>query len=353
MEEGKSFTDLLGGVLSKLENRRTAQYEDHTLIVDGTNMFLSVFAAVPTLNKNGDHVGGVLGFLKSLAYNIRLTYATRCVVVFDGAGGSAKRRKLFPDYKSGRRNKQRLNRFKEFNRPEEEAQSIQKQYTRIIQYLETLPLHIVVIDNIEADDVISYIATNFIGENRATIVSTDKDFLQLVSDNIHVRSITKKKLYTPKEVYEEFQIPSHNFLTYRILDGDKSDSIPGVRGVGLKTLIKAIPEVTGSVVLSYEDLVNISKKKLEEGSKLKAYQTITDNEEQLYLNYQLMQLHDVKISLDAKNRIRSILNSYPNKCDLVKFQKFFLQDLFQFEIKKFDDWYNSSFSLLNQLIKTD
>ena len=60
-------------------------------------------------------------------------------------------------------------------------------------------------------------------------MSTDKDFLQLIDDRVKVWSPTKKKLYNKQQVLEEFGIPSRNMLTYRILDGDKSDNINGVK----------------------------------------------------------------------------------------------------------------------------
>ena len=62
-------------------------------------------------------------------------------------------------------------------------------------------------------------------------MSTDKDFLQLVDENIRVYSPTKKLMYDEERVLDEYGIPSTNFLLYRILDGDKSDGIPGIKGV--------------------------------------------------------------------------------------------------------------------------
>ena len=69
------------------------------LLIDGMNTFMRVWSMYPTTNDNGDHIGGYTGFLKSIGHAIRLRKPTRCIVVFDGKGGSARRRKLFPDYK--------------------------------------------------------------------------------------------------------------------------------------------------------------------------------------------------------------------------------------------------------------
>ena len=103
-----------------------------------------------------------------------------------------------------------------------------------------LPLTVLSVDNAEADDVIAYISKQIYNkdENNITILSTDKDFLQLVDNRITVWSPTKKKVYKPDTVLNEYGIPSHNFIFYRAIDGDKSDSIPGLKGWGLKSISK-------------------------------------------------------------------------------------------------------------------
>ena len=74
--------------------------------------------------------------------------------------------------------------------------------------------------------------------SKIVLMSTDKDFLQLVNHRVSVWSPTKKKMYDPPKVLEDYGIPSHNFAVYRAIDGDKSDNIDGVRGWGLKTIQK-------------------------------------------------------------------------------------------------------------------
>jgi 5'-3' exonuclease len=93
-------------------------------------------------------------------------------------------------------------------------QSMKRQYGRMIQYLQCLPITTLAIDNIEADDAIAYIANEVFTEqeNKATIVSTDRDFLQLVNNRISVWSPIKKKMYTPSVMREEFGIDAKNYL---------------------------------------------------------------------------------------------------------------------------------------------
>ena len=214
---------------------------DSVLLIDGLNTFIRVFTAVPTTNEDGVHIGGIVGFLRSVAFAINMVRPTRTIIVFDGKGGSKRRRKIFPQYKMGRKMSHRLNRTHDFLTREEEKKMMVFQLNRIVQYLECLPLTIINMDNIEADDVIGYCAKHIFKDSKSTIMSTDKDFLQLVDENIKVYSPTKKKMYDEEKVVEEYGISSHNFLLYRMLDGDVSDSIPGVKGVGLKSLIKHFP----------------------------------------------------------------------------------------------------------------
>ena len=109
-----------------------------------------------------------------------------------------------------------------------------RQIRRTIDYLEHLPITLLSVKTcLDAYAIISSASTLSI-DSKVTIMSSDKDFLQLVDDRISVWSPTKKKLYKPEQVMEEYGIPSHNLLMYRIFDGDKSDNIDGVRGYGLK-----------------------------------------------------------------------------------------------------------------------
>ena len=90
------------------EEGNTENPNENILLVDGLNLFIRCFSVIPTTNTNGVHVGGISGFLKSLGYAIKLLSPTRTIIVFDGKGGSTRRRKLFPDYKAQRKTKIRL-----------------------------------------------------------------------------------------------------------------------------------------------------------------------------------------------------------------------------------------------------
>ena len=244
------------------EHKAVNHLNDRVLIVDGLNTFIRSFAVNPSLNDDGLHIGGLVGFLKSIRYSSDVLKPSRVIIVFDGKGGSSRRRKLYPEYKANRKVKSKLNRNVDWGTaPADEQQSMKQQMGRLIQYLEQLPLTIVSVDGIEADDSMAYISQQLLPESDCILMSTDKDFLQLVDDRVKVWSPTKKKLYTQREVLEEYGIPSKNILTYRILDGDKSDNIGGIKGAGLKTIIKHIPQITEEEDYTAKDILNIVNNK--------------------------------------------------------------------------------------------
>ena len=234
----KKYTEILNS-LKNDEMPKNAN--DRILIIDGLNTFIRSFVVVPTVNDNGIHVGGITGFLMSIGYAIRNIKPTRVIICFDGKGGSQKRRKIFPNYKSSRRVKHRMTRINEFNSVDDERIAMAQQLQRLSEYLETLPVTVLSPENIEADDAMAYISQQVYPKSQCVIMSTDRDFLQLVDDRVQVWSPTKKKFYFKETIKEEFNIYSKNFLMYRVLTGDSSDDIPGIRGAGSKTLMKRLP----------------------------------------------------------------------------------------------------------------
>ena len=196
--------------------------------------------AIPSLNDDGLHTGGIAGFLKSVGYAIKLLSPTRVIIVFDGKGGSQKRRKIYPDYKNGRKTDIRLNRnYEELSSSQIESVNFRKELIRTVNYLDTLPVTIMAIDQIEADDTIAYLSKDTFKDNNVTIMSTDKDFLQLASDKIKIWSPTKRKIFGCKEILDEYGVTCNNFILYRTMEGDVSDNISSVlTKCGPKTAVK-------------------------------------------------------------------------------------------------------------------
>ena len=320
---------------------------DSVLLIDGLNTFIRVFSAIPTTNEDGIHIGGIVGFLRSVGFAINMVRPTRTIIVFDGKGGSNRRRKIFPEYKAGRKMSVRLNRHLDVSLTrEDEHKMMIRQLNRVVEYLECLPLTIITQDNIEADDVIGYCAKHLFKGNKSTIMSTDKDFLQLVDKNIRVYSPTKKLMYDEQRVLEEYGISSTNFLLYRIMDGDKSDGIPGIRGAGLKTLLKVFPWLSSPHKMTLEDVLKTSTPKKD---KYKLCETIIDSRDQLFLNKKLMDLDELNISGNSKLKIQDKVAFPIQRLVKHKFQRMFLEDKLYTALPNLDSWLHSTFNRLNQM----
>jgi DNA polymerase I len=292
----KLYKDILASVESERNNGVEKHKNSRVLIVDGLNTFIRCWSAVPTMNDDGDHVAGVTGVLKSIGLAMRNVKATRCIVVFDGKGGSKGRQKVYGGYKSNRdKNKLRVNRqYEDMMNEEDERESMKRQYVWLSELLHHLPITTMMYDGVEADDVMAYIATHLLKEDeQAVIMSTDKDFLQLVNDTTIVWSPTKKKIYNKHVIKEEFGIQPKNLLLYRVLDGDVSDHIPGVKGCGIKTLVKRFPELTEDKKLTVEDFIQLAEQKR---GKIKLYDDIVKSKDQILMNKKLMRLDEQLIS---------------------------------------------------------
>lgn len=294
----ESIFDLLNDV----KQVDTKNPNSRVLIIDGMNLYLRNFSVNGMLNDNGVPIGGVMGFLKSLALSIREINPTRVIVAFDGNGGSTRRRKILPSYKNNRKSGKRMTRWDAWKNYEEEYASQKSQLERLIQYMSSLPINVIQIDNIEADDTIAYIANNLL-EKEVTIMSADQDFLQLVNERITVWSPIKKKFYTPELVMKDYGVPAHNFLMYKVLMGDKSDNILGVKGLGPKKLPKIVPDIITERVL---DLDSIVQEALEGEEPM--HDRIVASEHQLEINEKIMDLKNPPISGELKRQIREIIS---------------------------------------------
>jgi 5'-3' exonuclease len=317
--------------------------DDDVLIIDGTNMFIRCFAANPSQNDEGELVGGTVGFLYSLGSSIRLTKPTRVVIVFDGQGGSQRRKKIYSGYKQGRAFKSKLRRDDGFSDLIDEDKSMRKQFARLMDYLETLPVTVITIDSIEADDVIAYMTKSYF-KNNVSIVSTDKDFLQLVNDRISVFSPIKKIDYNLDTFIKTFGIYPHNYIFMKCILGDKSDGIPGIKGVGIKTILSKLDFLLTDKQLTFDDF--ITEIKNIQDTKSSYYKKLINGIDDLERNYKLMQLEDVSISGDKKSVISEILNMDINPLDIMEFYSMCKTDLFSSVIRYPTRWLQENFNTL-------
>ena len=260
---------------------------DKVLLIDGLNLFFRNFAMMNMVNPEGVHIGGLGGFFRSLGAMIRQTNPTSVYVVFDGAGSTTNRKNLLSEYKS-QRNLQRITNWDAFDSLEEEHDSKIDQIVRVIQYLKLLPVKTTIIDKVEADDIIAVLSKKLVDKFNSTcfIVSSDKDFLQLVTDKIIVYRPIEKEYYTPKTVKSKYGVIPENFILYKTLLGDNSDNIPGVKGLGVKGIFKKFPELQDKK-LTLQNIFEISARKHKEHI---VYSRVIQDQDRMETGFKVMDL---------------------------------------------------------------
>lgn len=280
----------------------------------------------------------------SVGYAVKTINPTRVVVIFDGKDGSSKRKAIFPDYKAKRKVKIRLNRSLDVD--SQDTQLLQ--LFRLIEYLEIMPITTITIDKSEADDVIAYIANNYLKnkDSNAYIMSSDKDFMQLVDDRIKVWSPTKKKMFEQQDVQADFGVCPQNFALYRSLIGDTSDNIPGVVGLGAPTLLEKFPDLS-TQPMTLDQFFDYARV-LAADSKAKIYQKVLQAESDVRMYYEIIQLNDSNINTSNKIKIMDSLESEVPKLSNIKFHTMLLQDGMTATIKNPELWLREVTKKLDQ-----
>lgn len=246
------------------------------------------------MNPTGTHIGGIVGFLRSLGYVTRIFDPTRVVVIWDGKGGSGNRKNIDPNYKAQRATS-RITHWGLYDTKEEETEALIGQLYRVQDYLECLPIQQIMMEKLEADDIMAYLAKRAGNAGKkVTIVSSDKDFLQLVNNNIEVYAPVKKKTFTSDNIFDELKVLPENYNVVKALLGDNSDNLQGVKGLGIKTIVSEFPKLlTEKTDLEY--VYSVAEEKLE-GKKV--FAKIIHNWDRVKTNFELMDLHDT--TLDEK-----------------------------------------------------
>jgi 5'-3' exonuclease len=205
------------------------------LLVDGDNLLTIGFYGVKNMFYRGQHIGGIYHFLNTLRRTFELYHLDKIVVFWDGFEGSQNRKKIYVHYKENRR--QRL-------RTEEELSSYSYQRERVKQYLEELFVRQGEYEFCETDDSIAYYTQNSPNEKKI-IYSSDGDLTQLVSDNTEIYNPSHHKLYKQNDtiVYDHEEILIENVKLVKMMCGDSSDNIAGIKGMGVKKFISLFPEI--------------------------------------------------------------------------------------------------------------
>ena len=279
------------------------------LLIDLMNMFVRNFAAMRLTNDDGEHVGGAFGTLNSLQYQIKKHNPDIVSVVWEGKGSSERRRKKLKEYKEGRKFRG-LNRYFEYSQ-EDESASFARQLQLVKECLDVLPVYQPAVQYLEADDQIAYSCRNFFKDDAKIIISTDRDFFQLVDERTAIFRPVKTKENPKGELIDldwmtqKEDVFPPNYALLKAIVGDKSDNIRGVRGGGEPTAKTDFPLLNYMKEADVDDVLEYAGKQ-----KDKRYEKYIDNGELMKRNYEIVQLLDIDVNMQS---IQALEKSYENK----------------------------------------
>ena len=338
-------TDYLKMLNSIEQGEPTTKPDKHERVVfiDGLNLFLRNFAILNFINPSGAHIGGLAGFLRSLGALINQIQPTSIYIVFDGVGASTNRRYLLPEYKTGR-NLNRITNWDAFDDINDENDSKVDQIIRLIQYLKCLPVKVVSIDKVEADDIIAYMSKDMAKrfDTKSYIVSSDRDFLQLVDNNITVYRPIEREFYSPDTVKEKFGIVPENFIHYKVLLGDASDKVPGIKGLGKKGILKRFPELTNGA-LPFDKLYDLSVERLKESV---VFARVVHDWDRLINTKKIMDLETPMVSEEEKEYLSQLPLEPLNDLRILEFMSLYSEDGLNHLIKNTEFWLKDTFTRL-------
>jgi 5'-3' exonuclease len=215
---------------------------------------------------------------------------------------------------------------------------------RIIHYLKTLPVKTVTIDKVEADDIIAYMSGVIPQkpEDKVFIVSSDKDFLQLINENVIVYRPMEKEYYTEQTVIDKYKMSPKNFILHKTLLGDSSDKIKGIKGLGEKGLYKKFPELMERD-MNLEDIFDICEAKLKDHV---VYARVLQNMDEIQNNYKIMDLENPMIDKNDEKYLNEIVNSDVPSYLPEQFVSMYNQDKLGGMIRNVEFWVDDIFKPL-------
>ena len=274
---------------------------DHFYLIDGSGYIFRAYYALPPLSRKSDGLptGAVSGFCSMLFKLLEDSRAddskekpTHFAVIFDSARKNF-RNEIYKDYKANR---------------SEAPEDLAPQFEYIRKSVKAFNLPSIELLNYEADDLIATYAKQIskLGA-RVTVISSDKDLMQLVSKDIRLYDPMKNKVIGEKEVIDKFGVKPNQVIDVQSLAGDSSDNIPGVPGIGVKTAAELIKK--------YNDLDNLLSK-ASEIKQNKRRETLLENKDKALISKKLVTL---KADVPVKEELNSFILKDVNKENLFNF----------------------------------
>lgn len=309
-----------------------------TLLVDGDNLFKIGFHGVKDLFNESEHVGGIFHFINTLRKFLEEHNHDKVVVFWDAESNSSSRKLIYPEYKANRR----------ITMGDYKYESYLQQKQRVKEYLEEVFVRQVEMIGNEADDLIAYY-TQICEDEQVIIFSADKDLTQLISNKVTVYSPVQKRYYKfgDKIRMGSIEIPHQNVLVYKVLTGDKSDNIDGIKLFGEKSMLKYFPEMIDKSCTIEEILDNASK--IMQNTSVKLINNILTGttkrgilgEEFFITNKKLVDLQNPLISKEGKEIVEQIYRDVfdPENRGYKNLMKMMVADgLFKFLPKNDEAW---------------
>jgi DNA polymerase-1 len=241
----------------------------HVFLIDGSGFIFRAYHALPPLSRSdGTPTSAVLGFSNMLAKLLSETDADHIAVVFDAAGTSFRNR-LYDQYKA--------------QRPDP-APDLVPQFALVRRATSAFGVCQIELDDFEADDLIATYARHAVEAGaKVTIVSSDKDLMQLVTDQVTMLDPIKNRPIGGAEVREKFGVGPERVIDVQALCGDSVDNVPGVPGIGVKT--------AAELINTYGDLETLLARAAEI-KQPKRRQSLIENEKKARLSKELVKLDD-------------------------------------------------------------
>jgi len=262
---------------------------DHFYLIDGSGYIFRAYYALPPLSRKSDGLptGAVNGFCSMLFKLLEDSRSddsthrpTHFAVIFDSARKNF-RNDIYSEYKANR---------------SEAPEDLVPQFEYIRKSVEAFNLPSIELSNYEADDLIATYTKQIIKVGaKVTVISSDKDLMQLVSDKVRLYDPMKSKVLGEKEVVEKFGVKPNQVIDVQSLAGDSSDNIPGVPGIGIKT--------ASELINKYKTL-DVLLKKADEIPQNKRRETLLANKDKALLSRQLVTLKD---DVPVKDKLSSLL----------------------------------------------
>jgi len=323
--------------MKQVTRQRQKDDTKFSLVVDGNNL-LKISLVNDTMNSKGEEYGAVISFLRMLGNVLKKKDFDYCVVAWDGEGSGVLRWQIYEDYKANRGKKyweydpnlseyserlvkyqQALMKYSKLKKGvEDEDISFERQRAIIRSILEELCIRQYVFDKVEGDDIIAYYVKHKKENEKVVIMSSDKDLTQLISDSVIIYNPRIRDFITKDNSVERIGITHQNVVLEKILCGDSSDNIKGVKGLGEATLIKLFPFIKDEKT-DLKAILERSRSLLEERAQnkkkpLKALENIVNGVtdgcqgEKLYeINKKIIDLSEPLLTKDAEESLKNEL----------------------------------------------